>query len=201
MRSLLALSALVLAAAVVALVLARDDASAPVRTTGAVSLVGDSLNVGIEPYLEQELAGWRISTDDVVGRSTDAGIAALESAGPGLARVVVVSLGTNDPQADADGFRANVRRVLDVVGDRRCVVWATIWRGGANEAFNGVLAEVAGDNRRLVLVEWDAMVESAPELLAADGVHGTPDGYARRARAVAEAVRRCPIGTTVEAGS
>src|SRR5262245_2763679 len=31
------------------------------RRTGGVTMVGDSLNVGTEPYLEQRLDGWTIS--------------------------------------------------------------------------------------------------------------------------------------------
>ena len=36
--------------------------------TGSLTMVGDSLNVGVEPYLADTLPGWRIATDDVVGR-------------------------------------------------------------------------------------------------------------------------------------
>ena len=35
------------------------------------------------------------------------------------------------------------------------------------------------------------MVEQEPELLAADGVHATSDGYARRAEEIARVARRC----------
>ena len=43
------------------------------RATGAVTLVGDSLNVGIEPYLREELDGWTVDAHDRVGRSTAGG--------------------------------------------------------------------------------------------------------------------------------
>lgn len=202
MRTLLVLSALVFAVAAVSLVAAtRDSSTESSSSTGAVSLAGDSLNVGIEPYLADELRRWKITSDDEVGRSTDGGIEALERAGAGLAPVVVVSLGTNDPQDDVAGFRRNIRRVLERVGPNRCVVWATIWRGGSNEAFNEALADAAADDDRLVLVDWAAIVGDDPALLAGDGVHGTPEGYERRAREVAAAVRRCNPGPSLEGRS
>ncbi len=199
MRTLLLLSALVVAAALAALLVAtRDSGSGSRAKTGAVSLVGDSLNVGIEPYLRDDLDGWTITTDDEVGRATDAGIEALDRAGGSLRPVVVVSLGTNDPQEDVDSFRADIARVLDRVGPSRCVVWSTIWRdGGPNKAFNEALADAARDDDRLVLVDWARLVADDPTLLAGDGVHGTPDGYAARASAVASAVRDCKPRSTI----
>jgi lysophospholipase L1-like esterase len=188
MRLLAVVLVIAVAVAVLVLVATNDDESRAART-GAVFMVGDSLNVGLEPYLERELRGWDVSTDDVVGRGTDDGIAALEAQGAGLAPVVVVSLGTNDSQDDVDGFRADVRRVRRIAGQRRCVIWATIWRHGANTGFNEVLADEA-DGRPLRVVLWDEMVAAHPEWLT-DGVHATPDGYEARARAIADAVRDC----------
>src|SRR5262249_39212349 len=75
--------------------------SAPLQR-GAVSLVGDSLNVGVEPYLQEALDGWTIATDDVVGRSTETGLEHLREKGAGLGQYVVISLGTNDPSDAVD---------------------------------------------------------------------------------------------------
>jgi lysophospholipase L1-like esterase len=187
------LLAIVLALSAAATVLAvagrrGDDRSAQ---PGAVTLVGDSLNVGVEPYLPDRLAGWSIDADDEVGRTTEAGLAALEGLGAALAPVVVVSLGTNDPQADVEGFRDRLRRALALTGPDRCVVWPTIWRGGANDAFNEVLAQEAEASSGLHVVDWVGLVERRPELMGADGVHPTEEGYAARAEAIAETVRSC----------
>ena len=85
----------------------------PATRTGSLTMVGDSLNVGVEPYLEEQLPGWRIETDDVVGRGSDDGIAALAGIGSELGSVVVVSLGTNDPQEDPAGVpRGRARAAL-----------------------------------------------------------------------------------------
>jgi lysophospholipase L1-like esterase len=190
------LVAVVAALALAAAILLLDDEPRSGRT-GAVTTVGDSLNVGIEPYLQQELPGWTITGDDAVGRRTDEGIEALEQLGAEPAPVLVVSLGTNDPREDVDGFREGVRALLALAGPERCVVWATIWRDGPDEAFNDVLADEAGDNRSLRLVEWHRMVAEHPDWLAGDGVHGTPEGYAARAAALADAAADClPAGPT-----
>jgi hypothetical protein len=191
MRIALAL-ALVIAAgtAAVVLVAARDEPTA--AGAGAVTLVGDSLNVGLEPYLRDALAGWSVDAHDRVGRATPEGVEELRALGANLAPVVVVSLGTNDPDGSEEEFRALVADAMAIAGPRRCVLWATIVREGTpREGFNRVLRDAASEHSNLELVDWAAMVARDPGLLASDAVHGTPDGYARRAEETARASRDC----------
>jgi len=199
MRSTSFFAALLVAVALGVLVLVRlSDEPAATASRGTVTLLGDSLNVGVERYLPDALPGWKVVANDRVGRSTPEGIAELEAGRPQLSSHVVVSLGTNDPPAAVAAFRADVARVLALVGPNRCVVWATIWRDGApNDAFNTVLRDAAEANRRVRLVEWAEMARTQPELLAADGLHGNEDGYRERARAVAEATTGCAPAQTV----
>jgi lysophospholipase L1-like esterase len=177
------------AAALLALVLTRD-AAAP-ASAGSVTLVGDSLNVGIEPYLVEALDGWRISNNNVEGRSGKAGLAELARLGRTLAPVVVISLGTNDPQDDVGAFRTLVDEVMRRVGRARCVVWSTVWLHGPNRAFNDALEDAAARYPRLEIADWVDLVTEDRRLLAFDGVHGTPEGYARRADQIARIVRAC----------
>ncbi len=194
---LVAIVVVLCAAAAVGAVLVEHAGDASASRVGSLTMVGDSLNVGTEPALRKALPGWSIETDDVVGRGSDDGIAALERIGNGLAPVVVISLGTNDTQSDVAGFRNDVRTVLRSAGDARCVIWATVWRGGANDAFNTVLAEAAQANGTLRLVAWDELAAAHPEWLSSDGVHSTPAGYAARAAAIARVARDClPEDTT-----
>lgn len=189
MRATLALViAVAIAAAVFAVV--REERSA--ARVGAVTLVGDSLNVGTQPYLRDELDGWSIEAHDRVGRATAEGVEELRSLGSTLAPVVVVSLGTNDPDGSERAFRGLVDAALDHAGPARCVVWATIVRDGEpRAAFNDVLGDAASMHGNLRLVDWAELVVDDATLLAGDGVHGSPSGYARRARAIAGAVRAC----------
>jgi lysophospholipase L1-like esterase len=187
--------ALVLAAAIaVAVVVVRggSDDSKATTTTGAVTLVGDSLNVGVEPYLGAALPRWRIDAHDRVGRPTSEGVDELRSLGGSLAPVVVVSLGTNDAEGSEPEFRRLVQEAIDTVGPSRCLVWATIVREGVERAgFDRVLREASATNPNVHLVDWASTVASDPSLLAPDRVHGTPDGYRRRADAIARVVRDC----------
>lgn len=186
--------ALVLAIAVgaAALVLLRDDDDGTAHVAGSVTLVGDSLNVGIEPYLADALPGWRIDAHDRVGRATPEGVEELRRV-ESLAPVVVVSLGTNDPEGSEAEFRRLLDEAIAIAGPGRCVVWATIVRDGARRTgFDDVLRDALSRHASLRLVDWADMVEHDRSLLAADAVHGTPEGYARRAAETARAVRSCP---------
>jgi lysophospholipase L1-like esterase len=186
--------AIVLAVAVAVAVYAvkRPDDSPP-HAAGSATLVGDSLNVGIEPYLDDELSGWRVDAHDRVGRATQEGIDELRSLGGGLAPVVVVSLGTNDSDGSEQEFRKLVNQAVAIVGPRRCLVWATVVRDGTpRTGFNQVLEDARSEHPNVRLVEWAALVGDDGELLAGDLVHGTPEGYARRAEDTARAIRDCP---------
>ena len=186
--------ALVIAVAIAAaiLVVRRSGDESSATTHGAVTLVGDSLNVGIEPYLEDALPGWRVDAHDQVGRATREGIDELRARRETLAPVVVVSLGTNDPAGSEDEFRALVDDSTQIVGPDRCLVWATIVRDGDERGgFDDVLREAREAHPNMRIVEWASLVEQDPSLLADDGVHGTPEAYARRAEETARAVRAC----------
>jgi lysophospholipase L1-like esterase len=193
MRRLLVIAILGLAvAAVVAWRSTRDsgDPSIAAPPVSAVTLVGDSLNVGVEPYLRALLPGWSLSMDDVVGRPTAIGVERVRAAGASLAPYVVISLGTNDQSTAVDQFRDFVSSVLGVAGPHRCVVWPSIYkRYERYDGFNDVLARMQSVN--LQVVDWAGMLVETPSLLAPDGVHGSPDGYRARAEAIVEAMARC----------
>ncbi len=189
--SLVLILALTIAVAAVALTRGRGDPS--VNATGALTLVGDSLNVGTEPYLRDALPGWRVDAHDRVGRTTLEGVEVLRVLEERLAPVVVVSLGTNDPDGSEATFRALVDEAIEIVGAKRCLLWATIVRGGTGrDGFDLVLEQASAAHPNVRLVAWAAMVRDDASLLAADLVHGTADGYARRAEETARAVRTCP---------
>jgi hypothetical protein len=104
------------------------------------------------------LPGWRIDAHDRVGRPTSEGASGC-GAGRQLAPVVVVSLGTNDPDGSEDEFRAPVDDASEVVGRDRCVLWATIVRDGtARTGSSPSSREAWSAHPNLRLVDWARMV-------------------------------------------
>ena len=99
--------------------------------------------------------------------------------GSRLARVIHVSLGTNDAPGDVHGFRDAIADVMKVAGR-------------AHRGYNRALAEESSRRDNLRVLNWVRMVRRHPEWLARDGVHVSAAGYRARAKAVARAVGRCP---------
>jgi lysophospholipase L1-like esterase len=160
------------------------DASAPVL------VVGDSLAVGLKPYLGDQL-GEHVAWDAKSGRTTPQGLVALRGALKTVRpKTVVVSLGTNDGP-DPTRFKSRIDRVLAATGSRACVVWPNIFRParkGPFAALNGALEQEAARVSRLHLVDWDRAVARKAVRLP-DGLHPDAAGFAYRSRMIAQAVR------------
>ena len=201
MRSTFFFAALLVAVAVGGAARRRATATSlpPRPPQGTVTLVGDSLNVGVERYLSDALPGWKIVANDRVGRSTPEGIAELEAGRPGLSSHVVVSLGTNDPPGSRRGVprrcraRARARRPepLRRLGDdlARRSAERRLQRRACATRPTRTAASGSSNGRR-----W---FEAHPDWLAADGLHGNETGYRERARAIAEAAKGCAPAQTV----
>src|SRR3954447_16685785 len=197
-----ALRAALPAAAVVVTVTAVAPPAASARVTTAdasarVLVVGDSLAVGLKPYLGG-LLGEGVAWDAKSGRTTPQGLTALRSALKFVRpKTVIVSLGTNDGP-DPARFADRIDRVLAAIGPDACVVWTDIHRParkGPYAALNAALDQEAARVKRLHLVGWDQAVERRAVTLP-DGLHPDPAGYAYRAKLIARAVRaHCGLTT------
>lgn len=155
-----------------------------------VLVVGDSLAVGIQPFLGELLAYRQITWDARSGRTTPQGLLSLRA---DLQRVtpqtVVVSLGTNDG-SDPGRFANRLRRVLSAIPAGACVVWPAITRPprkGAYHALDRVLRREARRNPRLNIPGWDHAVARGSVVLP-DGVHPDDAGFRYRSRMIAAAV-------------
>ena len=157
-----------------------------------VLVVGDSLAVGMEPYLDSMLGSSEVVWDARSGRTTPEGLihlrARLREVTP---QAVVISLGTNDGP-DPKRFATRIQRALAVIPAGACVVWADINRPprkGRYHALNRVLERAAAHDPRMVLVHWDRVVGRGTVALP-DGLHPDAAGFRYRSQMIAGALAR-----------
>jgi lysophospholipase L1-like esterase len=181
-----------LATLVAVAVLIAVPAARATEGPAPVLVVGDSLAVGMEPYLGAMLAPRTVVWDAHAGRTTPWGLMRLRSRlGEAAFGTVVISLGTNDGP-DPRRFASRIRRALRAIPASACVVWPDINRPprkGRYHALNRVLDEAAAHDRRLVLVHWDRAVLKGRVALP-DGLHPDAAGFEYRSQMIAGAVAR-----------
>ena len=180
-----------LAAAAIACALA-PAASAQTLYSPQVLVVGDSLAVGMKPFLGTLLPGTTITWDSRSGRTTPVGLvrlrARLRQARPD---VVIVSLGTNDGW-NPIRFAERLSRALAAIPPGTCILWSSIdrpARKGPYQALNRVLWAASRQDRRLKIVDWHGAVAGGRVTLP-DGLHPDAAGYEVRSRMFAAAVQR-----------
>jgi hypothetical protein len=157
-----------------------------------VLVVGDSLAVGMRPFLGEMITDRHLTFDAHDGWTTPQGMAALRGDLQQFApQTVVINLGTNDG-SDPLIFADRIRRILRAVPSSSCIVWPSIRRPrrkGAYRELNRVLRNAAHRDRRMTIINWDRMVAKGTVSMR-DGVHPTTEGYRFRAWVTAAAVRR-----------
>lgn len=169
----------------------RRAASAP---EPPVLVVGDSLEVGTGPYLRRELSSQPLTVDARTGRPSTEGVGVLRARLRPQHRIVVFDLGTNDDPSQPARLASDLAAARRLAGDR-CLVVSTLSRpplaGVPIDRLNQVVRDFVAQTPAAVLVDWRAEATAHPALLSPDGVHPVPQGYAIRARLVADGVRRC----------
>ncbi len=178
------------ALSVALLVLAVPAAQAEMPSP--VLVVGDSLAVGMKPYLGTMLGSSEVVWDARSGRTSPEGLvrlrARLHEVTP---QTVVISLGTNDGP-DPARFASRIHRALEAIPAGACVVWADINRPprkGRYHGLNRVLEAAAEQDPRMVLVHWDRAVLHGSVSLP-DGLHPDAAGFQYRSLMVAGAIAR-----------
>jgi hypothetical protein len=169
---------------------------------GGVLVIGDSLGVGGEAYVNQALDGLAVTTDAKIGRGSAACLDVLGARMSDEYGVVVFALGSNDDPANPSALAANLEQANALAGGR-CVVVATVeveqYSGVEDDPLNEVIRAFAAANPNVRLVEWERAVTRRPDLLF-DGAHATAEGYALRAALIAEAIASCDSSTASGAG-
>ena len=181
------LLALLLLVGLVPGVHAVPDAGAQERR---VVVIGDSIILGAESALVGAFqgAGWQISFDAAVSRSTVAALDAIEAHRAELTDSLVLSFGANDAGNPAT-FRARVERVLAATASVPNVYWLTIREvRDYYPAANQVLREVAAGHPNVTVVDWNGATAGNDSYTAGDGLHLNGSGAARMAEVLVGAV-------------
>jgi lysophospholipase L1-like esterase len=183
---------LVRAAALAIAALAFAAPAAQATMPSPVLVIGDSLAVGMKPYLGDLLGASEVVWDARSGRTTPEGLVRLRARlGQVTPQTVVISLGTNDGP-DPARFASRIRRALAAIPAGACVVWTDINRPprkGRYHGLNRVLERAAVQDPRMVLVHWDRAVLQKSVSLP-DGLHPDAAGFELRSRMVAGAIAR-----------
>src|SRR5262249_32815204 len=162
------------------------------RPAGAIGLIGDSVLIGLDPYIAGDLAaaGWgpihywagtgtRVPADNPLGASTVLRLWRAQGFDPA---VWIIGVGADDVAfvgSAVAASEADIDIMLDEIGPDRDVVMATIqhhndgWAANWNQA----LRNVAARRRALHVVEWQAEADQHPSWWGGDGVHLSPTGY------------------------
>ena len=165
----------------------------PASAHASVLYVGDSLGVGTAPYLRSELGAGGLDVDAEIGRPSGVGVDLLGSLIAPEHDVVVFDLGTNDDPGAPEALASDLAAARKIAGDR-CIVVATLNRPPLNgvsvDGLNDALTSFASSDPNASLVDWHGAARSDPNLLI-DGIHSDGEGYALRARLVADAIAAC----------
>ncbi len=171
----------------------RSDGSTSVLEDRRVFVEGDSLTVGVAPFLPALLAasGWSVTMDGEIGRTTAEGIGIVAGRLWAVGGTLVVALGTND-LPDPTEFSSRIDEVMTLAAGRR-VIWVTIARAGWDGLDRALfLAEARWPD--LHVIDWRPFVVARPAIRAADGIHLTLEGYELRAQFIASAIESVAAG-------
>jgi len=141
-------------------------------TGDEVTVIGDSLMVGVKPYLEKLLPG--ITVDAKVGRQLKQGsevIASLENSGL-LKNIVVIELGTNGPFTESQ-----LTSLLNSLRNADKIVFINSrvpkpWESTVNSTLSSVLKSYP----KASLIDWYSESRGHDEYFYDDGVHLRPVG-------------------------
>lgn len=152
----------------------------------SVTAIGDSVMVGVTPYLQKQLPG--IMIDAKIGRQmyqADELIPGLKAKGR-LNGVVIIGLGTNGAFAEKD-----LKSLLSSLSTAKQVILVNTkvprdWERNVNT----MLAETSKKFPNTTLVDWYAVSKDHPEYFRSDRVHLEPEGAAVYTSLIMNAIKK-----------
>ncbi len=149
-----------------------------------VTLIGDSIGVGLTPYLKMHFPN--LYSDSKVSRQfSDAKsiVPQLLQAGK-LGPVVVIELGANGTIRESD-----MRKVIELIGSERKIVFVNVqlprsWCAGNN----ATLSKVCLDYTNTIIADWYSASINKSSYFYSDGVHPNKAGATALAQIIADAI-------------
>jgi hypothetical protein len=142
-------------------------------------VVGDSLTVAAQPWLEASFRGhgWRLTGFDAKnGRIVEEGLAVLQAQAAKLPATVVIALGTNNLSASPGTVRSWLQQARAIAVGRR-IVWVDLClddaaspRLGAFHGINQALISAASEFR-IEVAGWCRFSTARGVKTVADGIH------------------------------
>ncbi|MGG4216440.1 hypothetical protein [Paenibacillus sp. FSL L8-0638] len=137
-----------------------------------VTMIGDSVTVGIEPYLKEQLPN--MTVDGKVGRQMSQAVKVINELAvqDKLGDQVIIELGTNGPFS-----KDQLHDVLQSLsGARQVILVTTRVPKGWQNTVNDTIAQVADEFSNVSVVDWYSASVGKDEYFYKDGVHLKPDG-------------------------
>lgn len=137
-----------------------------------VTVIGDSVIVGVKPYLKEKLP--KVTVEGKVGRQMSQAVKLIQqlSAEGKLGDHIIIELGTNGPFS-----KDQLRNLLKSLSETKQILVVTTrvpkrWQDTVNSNIKDVVAEF--NNAKVV--DWYTASEGKDEFFYKDGVHLKPDG-------------------------
>jgi hypothetical protein len=170
----------------------------PLRTSldgsGEVLVVGDSLEVGTSPYLDDYLPGVPLTINAEGGYNSIQIFDLFQESYDPTQSVIVFDAGTNDNPAYPEILASNLDKVAGIVGNR-CLVVPTIHAppvGGIDSSGkNDVVRSFAASHPKTEVPDWARAAATHPELMQPDDLHPIAAGADYRAQLIARGVKAC----------
>jgi hypothetical protein len=162
--------------------------------SGEVLVVGDSLEVGTSPYLDDYLPGVPLTINAEGGYNSYQIFDLFQESYDPAQSVIVFDAGTNDNPAYPEILASNLDKVAGIVGNR-CLVVPTIHAPSVNgidtTGKNQVVRSFAASHPMTEVPDWARAAATHPELMQPDNLHPIAEGADYRAQLIARGVKAC----------
>ncbi|OMF74613.1 acyltransferase family protein [Paenibacillus glucanolyticus] len=165
----------------------NKDPQARPSSKSTITAIGDSVMLGVSPYLEKSLPG--IHIDAVIGRQmrqADDLVPALKAQNRIDGGIIIIGLGTNGAFSKKD--LDSLLRPLDSA--KQIVLVNTRVPRDWEQNVNDMLAKAAAENPKVTLVDWYSASKDHPEYFRSDSVHLEPEGAAAYTSMLLQSIKK-----------